>query len=257
MTASVVILNILALLTVTGFIWVDFEDIFDIDNYFINKLLYMLFAGAIWMIILGSISIANTSWFIIHIPHKSCIWMIVIGILIILLFILAYMIYDGKFSCFNSRIRATYYSIKSKRLEHKIANLSEDSNYYDSSYKSYLAASEHGEFHVILSKTQSLDMDELEINIKEMIESVDGKKYNKGEILNSFKLNGYFIVASFDLEEEAREFKNNLRDNDIKSSVCEDSWLKSVKQEFNENKNSLITCKLRFGETEYFYIDNK
>lgn len=240
--------SLLPSLTILGFIlWMIFNPL-DIDNIFGKMFSYALMVGSIWMVILGAISLSNTDWFDISISNEGAISMVSIGSISLVGIIIWWLVVQMILDDFFEWVCDVFSSIGDWfRRKHYRRKYGED--YLDDDEESLENYDE--QFHVVLSKTQNIDLDELELLLKSSLDDADCHKYKKGEIMNSFKENGYYIIESFDFEEDANEFKQALKSSGIKSTVYDDEWIASLDSEMEENPKMKDNIKLRFGDNEY------
>ncbi len=228
---------------------------------------FVLPCGALWMILLGSCAIDNPEWFTLDIARNGAISMVAIGSIIIFIYVFLFIVgivsdntnysnsSNSKINIENSNNTKSYLDKnynddlpKTKIIKVGGSKLSIHSKNYVSDWTSKQTIS-----HVVLSKYQDMSLEDLELTIRDHIIDIDGPKYNKNDLIESFKTNCYFIVGSFDNNKYAREFRDELKKHGVKTSVCDDEWINSIKVEFIESKNPI---KLKFGDDE-FCFDNK
>lgn len=242
-------------LTIMGYIFYINSDPFDIDSWFLNTLSFSCIAVSIWILVIGSIGLADPDWFTINLSHKDSVIMVSVGSVGIALFILwGLWLEEVIQDCFDS----IYWFFKNISNNHKRRNYDYD-DHFDMSANKSPSKKYHSsyDYHVILSKSQNIDLDELELELKNKLEEIDGHKYKKGEILKSFENNGYYIIESFDFEDDAVDFRNELKEKSIKSSVCDDEWIEQLEEEFKNNKNLKANLTLKFGKNQLKYFDDE
>ncbi len=236
---------------------------------------FILPCGSLWMILLGSCAIDGPEWFELDINEGGAISMVVIGVIILVLYIILFIVdscYEDEYSYVsNAQVNIKDTDIKDADEEQKYWNTRYDATYpetkivkvnstqnkvsiYSKKYVPDLTAKKQSIFHVLLSKNQDISLEDLEFIIRDCIIGIDGPKYHKSDLIKSFKINGYFIIGSFDNDYYAREYRDNLKKHGIKSTVCDDEWVKSIKEEFDEYKNPI---KLKFGDDTFEFQNNK